>query len=848
MQNEELTPMLLQYHSLKREYEDCLLFFRLGDFYELFYEDAIIGSRELGIVLTSRPVGKGKEKIPMCGVPYHSFSSYVSRLVSRGYKVAICEQLEDSSQAKGLVKRDVVRVITPGTYFEKEEHSGLASIYKLKDRYYCAYLNPYTGEFFGFCGDKKQVEEFMLKLSPKEVLTPKGLSIDLNLKAYITSIPEEDFIEGKKVILEKWQAYHHKAFGFEDEGCLYACGGVYIYLKRTQKNFLPYVQRPKPYRMQTYLRIDHRARVGLELTESYEGHKEHSLFGILDRTITPMGRRLLKFNILHPYSSLDAILKVQDAVEELIQKRHVLKTLRELLDGIHDLEKLVSRISGNMATPRDLVHLKKALYSVYQIKDLVDRELSSEFFKELYFADTLHLAQEIDRVLVDDPPLHVKEGGLIKDGVSKELDELKSVRDNSESILKEYEEELRTLTGIGSLKIGYNKVMGYYIEVTKPNLKFVPSYFKRRQTLSNAERFTTDKLIELEEKIMASQKKIELIEYELYSQLKAHILSYIEDIAKNAKAIAQLDYVQSLATIAIEKDWTKPKMVEEKVIHVEGGRHPVIESFVRDYVPNDTHMDEESFMMVITGPNMAGKSSYIRQVALITILAHMGSFVPAKSATIGLVSSVHTRIGSGDMLALGVSTFMNEMLDVASMLNTADERSLLILDELGRGTSTYDGIAISKAILEYIHDKLKARTLVATHYTELTELEGKLKGLKNYHMAAIQEDKDVRFLYVLKRGPSNGSLGVYIAQMAGLPEEIVSKAHQYYSMLATKSEVPTLEEVYQKSIQMEQVEKLQRIAEKLKSVDVANLTPLQALLLLAQLKEELLIDKEHYLL
>lgn len=833
--NEDLTPMLSQYHHFKKQYPDCLLFFRLGDFYELFYEDAQVGSRELGLALTSRPVGKGKERIPMCGVPYHSSHSYISKLVAKGYKLAICEQLEEGSQSKGLVRRDVVRVITPGTYFEKES-CGLASIIRIGGKYHCAYLNPATGDFVGGSFDQKGAKEFVLKFSPKEILLPKGFDFEIKeLQVFTNFMEEEFFYEGLRVLKEDMGIYHHRGLGFEEEENLLACGALYLYLKATQKSFLPFLRKPKPYQEEGYLRIDYRTAKGLELLESYDGLEKYSLFGVINRTLTGMGRRRLKFHILHPFREKKAIERVQRAVEELYNKRELLESIRESLKEMPDLERLVSRISGSISTPRDFVQVKKALYLIESLKRNLEKgeeDLLKEIFQNLNTLEDLR--EDIEKTLVDDPPIHLKEGGLIKEGVNKTLDQLRYYRDNAQRLIEEYEARLRKETGIQSLKIGYNKVMGYYVEITKPNLRYVPDHFKRRQTLSNSERFTTDYLQELEDKILSSQTKINNLEYEIFLGLRDRLLSRIEELAQNALWIGWIDYLQSLATLALDKGWTKPKIVEDKVLYIKDGRHPVIEEFVKPYSPNDTHLEENHPVMIITGPNMAGKSSYIRQVAILTILAHMGSFLPSSSAVIGLVSSVHARIGSGDILALGVSTFMNEMLEVSNILNNADERSLIVLDEVGRGTSTYDGIAISRAIIEYITDNLRARTLVATHFLELTEIEK--KGIRNFHMAISKEGEDINFLYILKPGRSEGSFGVMVAKKAGLPKEVIERAEEILDELKSSKSIPLLEKVYMESLKEEEKE----ILEEILRIDIANLTPLQALLRLAQIKERLI--------
>ncbi len=837
--NDDLTPMLAQYHALKREYADCLLFFRLGDFYELFYEDAKIGSRELGLVLTSRPAGKGKDRIPMCGVPFHSSQSYIAKLVSKGYKVAICEQLEDASQAKGIVKRDVVRVITPGTYFEREL-TGLACIYPKGSKYYLSYLCPSTGDFLAGALKGGEYLEFLLRFQPKEVLVPKGFEQDLNrvLICFFTQYGQEDVQGGTNLLKEDFGIFRATALGFEEEECLIPCGVLYLYLKRTQKSYTPFLKKPKPYSGEGYLRIDYRTRRGLELLESYDGREDLSLFGVINRTLTGMGKRLLKFRITHPFLREEEILQIQEGVEELTKNRELLRGIRSSLEKMPDLERLASRISGNLSTPKDFSLLRKSLLSLKELKEVL-KSAHSLIFERLLsqMEDLEELYQELDRVLVEDPPIHLKEGGLIKENVDPQLDELRTIKDRGEKVLREYEEKLRKETGIQSLKVSYNRVMGYYIEVTKPNLRYVPSHFRRRQTLSNAERFTTEELQRLEEKILSAESRIKDLEYELFLVLKEKVLQSIGKVYKNAQCVAEIDYLQSLAQIAIEGNWVKPKLLREKVLRIDEGRHPVIEAFSKDFVPNSTYMDERHLVHIITGPNMAGKSSYIRQVGILVLLAHMGSFLPCKSAEIGLTSSIHGRIGSGDVLALGISTFMNEMMEVSAILNSADEKSLIILDEIGRGTSTYDGIALSKAIVEYIAKNIKARTLVATHYLELTHLEEELSTVKNYHMAVSKDDEGISFLYLLKRGRAEGSFGIYVAKKAGLPEELIQRSQEI--LAGFDKQLPMLEKVYRESERLEWERTYRELQEFLEGIDLAQITPLQALILLAQIKDKL---------
>ena len=850
-EDKELTPMLAQYHFFKNQYPDCLLLFRLGDFYELFYDDAVIGSKELNLVLTSRPAGKGRGRIPMCGVPYHSANNYIAKLVNKGYKVAICEQVEDPSKARGIVKREVIRVITPGTFFEKET-GGLASIYRKGSTYYVGYLNLAVGEFLGAKVKGEELITLLSKLNVRELIVKKGERIPDGLvkvlKLHLTELEESFFEDGKDVLLKDFGVLNLKAFGFQEEEYGYPLGVLYLYAKSTQKGFTPLIQKPKPYHDEGYVKLDIKAVKGLEILESIEGRRDLSLLKSIDRTLTGMGRRRLRFHLLNPLRSLSKIRKIQEGVGELKEKKSLRKRVRGVLEGMADLERLVSRISSNMATPRELVHLKNTLRKVEELRDIL-KDLHSEVFKEIRegLEKVSHVAEDIEKTLVEDPPLHVKEGGLIREGVDRYLDELRFIRENAEKLLREYEKRLREETGITSLKIGYNKVMGYYIEVTKPNLKYVPDYFRRRQTLSNSERFTTDELQKLEEKILSAQTRINDIEYELYRELRERVVRELEKVGNNARLVGELDYIQSLAELAYEKDWKKPEVYEGYELVIKEGRHPVIEEFTKNFVPNDTELNEGNFIHIITGPNMAGKSSYIRQVGVLTLLAHIGSFLPVDYARIPLVDGIFTRIGSGDVLALGVSTFMNEMLEVANILNNATEKSLIILDEVGRGTSTYDGIAISKAIVKYISEKVKAKTLLATHFLELTELEGKVEGVKNYHMEVEKNKGEIRFLYILKEGKAEGSFGVDVARLAGLPEEVISEARGILKELEKRSEakpklkqevLPYLEETFKRSGEIEKLVKYEELLKEIEEIDIGNTTPVQALLILSELKEK----------
>ena len=783
-EDRNLTPMLAQYHKIKDEYPDALVLYRLGDFYEMFYEDAYIGAKELNIVLTRKKVGKNKE-IPMCGIPYHSADGYISRLVAKGHKVAICEQLEDASQAKGIVKRDVIRVITPGTYFENEKmKSSLMSIYPVKNGYAVAYLDLSTGEFFGGILDEDELLSFVGKFLPKEILVKKGTDVEFIKEhfknIFISELPEDYFSEEtKQELLKYFNTSHITGFGFQisEESVLFPLGAILKYARITQKGFLPFISKPKPYRDDLYMRLDYSAQKHLEIVFANEGNI--SLFRVMDRTLTGMGKRKLKFFLLHPLKNKKDIQARQEAVEELIKNKELREKIRDLLNQVYDIERLVSKISSNTLTPRDMIALRTSLKYTEELRELV-KEVKSKYLKEVFenIEDFSWLVDKLERYLEDNPPLHLKEGGLIKKGVDPMLDELKEAKEKGNEWIKQYQEELRWETGIQSLKIGFNKVMGYYIEITKPNLKYVPDYFKRRQTLSNSERFTTDKLERLEEKILSADEKIKALEYEIFMQIREEVSLLSARIGDTAKNVGIIDAIQSLAQISVEKGWTKPEITEDFDIEIVEGYHPVIKEFVKDFVQNDLKMNRKAYFHIITGPNMAGKSTFIRQSAIIVLLAHTGAFIPAKKGKIGIVDAIFTRIGSGDALAKGLSTFMVEMLEMANIINNATERSFIVLDEVGRGTSTYDGLSIAWAISEYLADKVKVKTLFATHYHELTKLEKEIEGIKNFHMHIEEEGNNIRFLYKVMEGFTNKSYGIHVAKLAGIKEEIIKRAYQ----------------------------------------------------------------------
>lgn len=846
---ENITPMIAQYNMIKNQYKDYLLLYRLGDFYEMFYEDALVGSRELNIVLTRKKIAKNKD-IPMCGIPYHSADSYITRLVSKGYSVAICEQLEDASTAKGIVKRDVIRVITPGTYFDNEKlKTGLVCVYARGKRYSGSYLNLSTGEFYCGSFEEESLVNFITKFSPREILLEGGSQLDFLDKqfkgVFKTSVSKEFFQdETIEELLRHFKVVDYRAFGLHDRDsfCLISAGALLRYVKETQKSFLPFISPPKLYTEESFMKLDQNAIKHLEVVSSEGGV---SLLSVIDKTLTPMGRRRLKFLVLHPLKNVSQIKSRQESVEELFKNHSLREEIRDILKGVFDIERLISKITSNTLTPRDMVSLRESLRKVSQLKGLQDK-VSSELLKDIFQAivDFSELVETLDRYLEDNPPIHFKEGGLIKKGVNSYLDELRDIKINAEVWLNRYQQQQREKTGIPSLKVGYNRVMGYYIEITKPNLKYVPPDYKRRQTLSNGERFTTNELQEFEDKILSAEEKIKNLEYEIFLGVKQKVVEMSEQIEETARMIGMLDAIQSLAVVALERGWIKPKITEDYSIEIVEGMHPVVSTIYPDFVPNSLKFDKDRFIHLITGPNMSGKSTFIRQVGLLVLLSQIGSFIPAKQATIGIVDAIYTRIGSADYLSKGLSTFMVEMLEVANIINNATDKSLVILDEVGRGTSTYDGISIAWALCEKIAKDIKAKTLFSTHYHELTSLESDVEGVRNYTMAVVEEQNGIRFLYRVLEGKADRSYGVHVAKLAGIPEDVIIRAEEILTRLEKDEEKKLLDSytILENLISQDKNENIE-IIKRLEEIDIANITPLQALNILNELKSSIKYKK-----
>ncbi len=851
---EKLTPLLSQYKRIKEKYKDAILLFRLGDFYETFYEDAKVISKTLGLTLTSRPVGKN-QRIPLAGIPHKSLEGYLSKLVRAGFKVAICEQLEDPRLSKGIVKRDVVEVITPGTILrpgllKEKENNFLASIIGDKNRIGLAFADLSTGEFFLTEINNSELKEELDRLEPKEILCPHTSPLSQTLEGMNIPITfQEDYIFIYELAYEKLCKHFGTAnlqgFGCEDKPLgIRAAGALLDYLEQNQRSSLPHLRSLKVYSPSHFLLLDRFTRRNLELTQSIrDGSKQGSLLSILDYTLTPPGNRLLKKWLLFPLLDIKTIHHRQDAIAEFLQNPYLLKELQNHLRNIGDLERLSSRIACEKASPREFINLKDSLKVIPDIKSLL-KGVNSILLKELYsrIEDFSGLVKRIEDTLVDNPPNVITEGGLIKSGIDKNLDELKEISQNVKEWIIRLQEEERRRTGIPNLRINYNSVFGYYIEVTKSYLHLVPKDYIRKQTLVGSERFITPKLKEYEAKVLNAEERIKSIEYEIFLDLRKRVAEDAGRVQDLAQVIAELDVLSSLATASRIGGYKRPEVFEGDEIMIKGGRHPVVERLLPSpFIPNDTYMDTRGEqILLITGPNMSGKSTYLRQVALIVILAQLGSFVPAEKAKIGVVDKIFTRIGASDDLSKGVSTFLAEMIETANILNNATQRSLIILDEIGRGTATYDGLAIAWAVVEYLHEnpKLRAKTLFATHYHELTEIAKILERVKNYHFTAKEYRDEVIFLRKLYPGPSNRSYGIEVAKLAGLPEEVTQRAKEVIKNFEKGGEL-SLKTISPKNIyQLSFFYPESPIVEEIRKIDLNRLSPIQALNKLAELKKK----------
>lgn len=866
------TPMMQQYLDIKNQYKDCIMFYRVGDFYEMFFDDALTASKALEITLTGKDCGQ-EERAPMCGVPYHAYEVYANRLIEQGYKVAICEQVEDPKQAKGLVKRDVIQIITPGTNLSTQnlkegQNNYIMSIYAFDNAYGIAVADITTGEA-RTCqvASQEKCKDEINKYQPSEIICNETLLCQdwdwdyyrERLHITISAIDDWHFNEeqAENCLLKHFKVQSLEALGLKDRSLtVIASGALMEYLIETQKSSLDHMNRLELYAVDDYMILDSSTRRNLELTETLrDKEKRGSLLWVLDKTKTAMGARLLRTYIEQPLIRKDRIEERLDAIEQLNREAINREELREYLNPIYDLERLMTRISLKTANPRDLISFKTSLSYLPYIRQLLagyPSGLLHQIYEDLDGLEDIH--QLLEDSIIEDPPLQIKEGGIIKDGYLEHIDELKHAKTDGKQWLAELETKERETSGIKNLKIKYNKVFGYYFDVTNSYKELVPEHFIRKQTLANSERYTTEELDKLADTILGSEDKLCALEYETFCDIREKISGEIKRVQRTAHAVAMLDVMASLAYVTEQNHYIRPVMNEEGRLKIQGGRHPVVEKMIPNdlFIRNDTELDiNENRIAIITGPNMAGKSTYMRQTALIVLLAQMGCYVPADQADIGIVDRIFTRVGASDDLASGQSTFMVEMSEVANILRNATVNSLLILDEIGRGTSTYDGLSIAWSVVEYISNfhRLGAKTLFATHYHELTELEGQLPGVHNYCIAVKEQGDDIVFLRKIMRGGADRSYGIQVAKLAGLPQDVIERANEILSELldehdlAGKGKKVTVakpkrkEEPKQLSFFANPME--QEVVAEIQSLDLSNMTPMKALVYLSELQEKL---------
>lgn len=850
----ELTPMLKQYKDIKSRHPNELLFFRLGDFYELFEEDARIASKILNIVLTARHKGSPNE-VPMCGIPYHALDNYLNKLLKAGKRVAICDQLSDPT-LPGIVKRDVTRVITPGTALEgavlnDKKNNFIVSLFLQKNVWGMAVADLTTGDFQAVeISDFSLLKNELFRLDVSEAIVAPDLLNDTRYSEFVTSLNNVNpfqlsvFDRAYDILIQHFHQKNLQSFGLEElKVGIEAAGRLLSYLKGTQKTDLKHITKISRYNFTEFMTLDEATIRNLELFQTaFTGEYNGSLLSVIDRTTTNMGGRALRRALILPFVEKSAIEARLGAVAEIKADHVFIKNITDSLKQIADLERLLGRIGCNRTNARDLVGLKNSLELLPSIKALlVDKKstLIQELDKKLVVQT--ELLKLLNEVLVEDPPLAILEGGMVRDGYNHELDELRQISRGGKQWLLDFEAKEVERSGISSLKVRFNSIFGYYIEISKANLAQVPVDYTRRQTLVNAERFITPELKEYEDKILGAEEKINRIEYQIFLETIEKVTKYFSGIQEISAALAELDLLVSFATVANEYNYCQPKINENGNIGIANGRHPVIERFISDrYVPNDLLMDhEKNEFILLTGPNMSGKSSFLRQTALICLLAQMGSFVPAESAELGLVDRIFTRVGASDNLTQGVSTFMAEMQEAANILNNATSLSLIILDELGRGTSTYDGVSIAWAISEYIHEKIKAKTIFATHYHELTEIIGKLPRAENYCVAVSEDNGKVVFLHKIIKGASSRSYGIEVGRLAGLPDEIISRATEILENLESKTELKPAPKSAQSTLPLKISAAQKKVVETIKDLDVDQLTPLQALQKIAEMRNEL---------
>ncbi len=880
----QLTPMMQQYIETKEKYKDCILFYRLGDFYEMFYEDALTASKELEITLTGKSCGQ-EEKAPMCGVPYHAVESYLNKLVRKGYRVAICEQVEDAKQTKGIVKREVIRIVTPGTNLnasalEESRNNYLMSIVYLDDIYGISIADISTGDYYVTqVSSLRALLDEITKYSPAEIICNHAFyvsGVDIEdmrerLSIVVTALDSWYFddMSCQNVLKEHFKISQLEGLGITDYECgVIAAGSLLQYLYETQKNTLEHMTKLIPYSTGRFMVLDTSTRRNLELVETLrEKQKRGSLLWVLDRTKTAMGARTLRSYIEQPLIAKEEIVRRQDAVQELLKDMITREEFREYLQPIYDMERLIGRISYKTANPRDLTAFQSSISMLPHIKLLL-QNMNSSLLREIDTdMDALtDLSDLIERSIIDEPPISTRDGGMIREGFHAEIDKLRQAKTEGKNWLAKLETEERERTGIKGLKIKYNRIFGYYLEVTNSYKNMVPDDYVRKQTMSNAERFSTPRLKELEEMILGAEDRLISLEYEVFCEIREKIAAEVVRIQLTAKAVAKLDVFASLACVAEQNQYIRPKLNEKGLIDIKGGRHPVVERMIPNdmFVANDVYLDNHNNRIsIITGPNMAGKSTYMRQAALIVLMAQIGSFVPADSANIGICDRIFTRVGASDDLASGQSTFMVEMTEVANILRNATVNSLLILDEIGRGTSTFDGLSIAWAVVEHISNPklLGAKTLFATHYHELTELEGTLGGVNNYCIAVKEQGDNIVFLRKIVKGGADKSYGIQVAKLAGVPDSVIARAKELVEELSdaditarakeiaacgvsarqtkTSKKPAKLDEVDMAQMSLFDTVKDDAILTELKELDISNVTPLEALNILYGLQNKI---------
>ncbi len=879
----DLTPMMRQYYEIKDEYEDSIVFFRMGDFYEMFDEDAEKASYELDITLTSRDKD-GEDPTPMAGVPYHSAENYLQRLINKGYTVAIAEQTQDPDEASGIVDREVVRVVTPGTviddgliegsgnnfliciYREGKGHASSEAVESNEEEYGVAAVDVSTGDFFVTeVEGKSDMLSELLRYEPTECILPKSLieqesfveELRQENEMMIHTHSEEAFHTAKSKILDHFRTETLEPLELKGRNkAVKAAGAILDYLKDTQKRTMDYIKRLRFYSTDDYMTLDATTMKNLEIFRSLRDRsKEGTLLDVLDNTVTSMGSRKMRTWLQQPLLDLDKIEDRLDAVEMLTESLFLRDDLREEMDGLYDLERLISRVVYGNADARDLLAIEDALSKIEPIKRMLKDKISEEEedskLKEICGRiDTIEeIREKIDSAIVEDPPATVKEGGIIKDGFDDELDELKKRSREGKEWINSLEEQEREETGVDKLKVGYNKVHGYYLEVPKSKTENVPDHYSRKQTLKNAERYYTRELKEKEEEIISAEEKMEALEYEIFKEVREEVGEEAERFQKTASAIAELDVLTTFSQVAIRNDYNRPEVFPGGKIDIDGGRHPVVETTIdENFVANDAELDNKNNQfLIITGPNMSGKSTYMRQIALITLMAQVGCFVPAERAKVGVVDRIFTRVGALDDLTKGQSTFMVEMVELSNILHSASEDSLILLDEIGSGTSTFDGLSIAWAVTEYICREIEAKTLFATHYHEITELEKSLDSVKNLHIAAKDTGDEIKFLRKVREGSTDESYGIHVASLAGLPGPVVDRSHEVLKQIeedhTIKMEKKDGPRFTQMTFDVEGDDETKSgshpVVEKLKDVEVENMTPMDAINELWKLKKEM---------